>query len=285
MEADYRKLVFSIFALLMLTGCAGMQSRAVSSSYSFLYPEKAEQVEQPGTAVLNLPVRVGIAFVPETQSRSGYSFWQGMKVSNQMPEAYKQQLLRNVADAFEDKEFIDSIEVIPSAFLRKGGSFENLDQLATMYHVDVVALVSYDQIQVTDEGAASLAYWTLVGAYLIEGEKNTTTTLIDTAVYDIKSRRMLFRAPGTSEVKASATLINQSEALRENSMEGMSLAADEMIRNLDLELERFREKVKERPNDYRVTRSDGYSGGGEALPLLPLLFLSFLLTIRRRRPG
>lgn len=283
MGVNYRMPFLSIFVLLMISGCAGTQSRAVSSSYAFLYPDKAEQIEQPGTAVLNLPVRVGIAFVPETQSRGGYSFWRGMNVTNQMPEAYKQKLLREVADAFDDKEFIDAIEVIPSAYLRKGGSFENLEQIATMYHVDVIALVSYDQIQVTDEGAASLAYWTLVGAYIVEGEKNTTTTLIDTAVYDIKSRRMLFRAPGTSEVKASSTLINQSEALRENSTEGMSLAANDMIRNLNTELERFREKVKERPNDYRVSRSAGYTGGGgEGLFLLPLLFLAILFPVRTK---
>lgn len=283
MESSIRSLFLPVLALVLLSGCAGMESRAVSSSYAFLYPQKVEQVEEPGTAVLNLPVRVGVAFVPETQSRSGFSFWQGMSVSSEMPEAYKHELLERVAAAFGDREFIDTIEIIPTAYLRKGGSFENLEQLATMYNIDVMALVSYDQIQVTDEGAASLTYWTLVGAYVVEGEKNTTTTLMDTVVYDIDSRRMLFRAPGISEIRGSSTLINQSEALREDSMNGMSAAADEMIRNLDAELERFREKVKERPNEFRVTQSEGYSGGGGTALLLPFALLALALRGRTKR--
>lgn len=260
--------------VLLLGGCAGMQSRAVSSSYAFLYPDTKEKIEEPGVATLNLPVRVGVAFVPDTQMPMRRDIWTGMTDAQLIPEARKRELLERVAEAFEDRDFIGSIEIIPSAYLRPGGGFDNLDQLSTMYDVDVIALVSYDQIQTTDEGFASLSYWTLVGAYIIEGEKNTTTTLMDTVVYDIASRRMLFRAPGTSELKGSATLVNQSEALREDGLEGLSSAATEMIANLDAELARFREKIKERPADFRVVPAAGYHGGGGApgLGLLPLLF-------------
>lgn len=267
---------------LLLGGCAGMQSRAVSSSYAFLYPDTKEKIEEPGIATLNLPVRVGVAFVPDTQMPMRRDFWTGMTDAQLIPEARKREMLEQVAHAFEGRDFIGSIEIIPSAYLRAGGGFDNLDQLSTMYDVDIIALVSYDQIQTTDEGFASLSYWTLVGAYVIEGEKNTTTTLMDTVVYDIASRRMLFRAPGISEVKGSATLVNQSEALREDGLKGLSLATTEMIANLDAELARFREKVKERPADFRVVPSAGYHGGGGALGVS---LLSLMLAWAMTRPS
>jgi rhombotail lipoprotein len=89
-----------------------------------------------------------------------------------------------------------------------------------MYNVDVVALLSYDQAQFTDEGALSLTYLTIVGAYLVPAEKNDTHTMLDAVVYDIRSRKMLFRAPGTSQIKGHATLMNLSEQRRKDSDAG-----------------------------------------------------------------
>lgn len=40
--------------------------------------------------------------------------------------------------------------------------------------MDVVALVSRDQVQFTDQGLLSLTHWTLVGAYIVPGERNDT---------------------------------------------------------------------------------------------------------------
>ena len=37
--------------------------------------------------------------------------------------------------------------------------------------------------QFTDEGLASFAYWTIIGAYIIPGEKNDTHTMLDAVVY------------------------------------------------------------------------------------------------------
>src|SRR5439155_258207 len=104
--------------------------------------------------------------------------------------------------------------------------------------------------------------WTIVGAYIVRGQKNDTHTMLDTVVYDIPSRKMLFRAPGLSEIKGSATLVNQSEQLRTDSEAGVSQATADMIKNLDAQLLAFREKVKERPEEYRVVRTEGYRGSG-----------------------
>lgn len=59
-----------------------------------------------------------------------------------------------VADHFRDRDFIRSIEIIPSAYLRPRGGFPSPDQLRTMYGVDVVVLVFYDKVQFTDENFA-----------------------------------------------------------------------------------------------------------------------------------
>jgi rhombotail lipoprotein len=131
----------------------------------------------------------------------------------------------------------------------------------------------------------SLTYWTIVGAYVVPGEKNDTHTMLDAVVYDIKSRKMLFRAPGTSHIKGKATLVNLSEELRANSEEGFNGAAKEMITNLDQQLASFKEKVKERPAEYKVVHSQGYSGGGsfDLITLAMLVGLGvYFLWMRRR---
>ena len=170
--------------------------------------------------------------------------------------------------------------MIPSAYLTPGGSFTNLSQIQTMYGIDVIALVSYDQVQFTDAGVLSLSYWTIVGAYVVSGEKNDTSTLLDTVVYDISSRKMLFRAPGTSKVEGRATPVNLSEELRADSIAGFEKAADNMTRNLQSQLEAFKEKIKEAPANVKISHRPGYSGGG-SVGLVVLLSLLLMASVRR----
>ena len=113
----------------------------------------------------------------------------------------------------------------------------------------------------TDQGVLSLTYWTIVGAYVIPGEKNDTQTMLDTVVIDVKSRKMLFRAPGTDRVTGRATLVNASEQLRADSAASFDAAARQMIGNLDQQLALFKDKVKEHPDEYQVVRTPGYQGG------------------------
>ncbi len=100
--------------------------------------------------------------------------------------------------------------------------------------------------------------------------------MIDAAVYDIRSRKMLFRAPGISRIKGRATPVNLSEELRENSLEGFEAASDELVKNLAEQLELFKEKVKEAPEEYQITHRRGYGGGGGSLDLVSLLSLLIL---------
>ncbi len=276
--------VFRAFLLLwLLASCAGQQTRSRSSVVDYLYPGKEEAAIEAAIPVLHVPLKVAIAFVPEQRRDSrGRNIWTGRATLKGLTEVDKNQLLEKVAENFRAYDFVSDIEVIPSAYLTAGGSFQNLDQIRTMYGVDVIALVSYDQVQFTDEGMLSLTYWTLVGAYVIAGEKNDTSTMLDTVVYDIPSRKMLFRAPGTSRIKGRATPVNLSEELRADSLKGFHQAVTAMIGNLDRQLQRFKEKLKRNPEAARIVYRSG--GGGIAGPIecVAMIMLASLILQRRR---
>lgn len=268
-----------------LASCAGSQTRNATSVVDYLYPNRDEQVVEPSVPVLNLPLRVGVAFVPGESRDGRRTNWQaGGSAGAALTEKQKMALMQEVAAHFKQYDFVKSIELIPSSYLTPKGSFGNLDQIRTMYGVDVIALLSYDQVQFTDEGLASISYWTLIGAYIIPGEKNDTHTMLDAVVMDIPSRKMLFRAPGTSHVKGRATPVNLSEELRKDSAESFKLASGMMVANLDEQLSLFTERVKEEPEDYKVVHKSGYTGGSSfGLELFPLLLLLLSASLMRRR--
>jgi rhombotail lipoprotein len=249
-------LLPSLLLATFISGCVATGStKHATSAVDFLYPNIKEPVEMPGIPVLNLPLSVGIAFVPGEGGGSfgGYNFVTGGRLVHfSLSEDIKIKLMNEVADHFKTYSFVKDIKIIPSSDLTAGGSFANLDKIRTEHGVDVIALLSYDQAQFTDEGVVSLTYWTLVGAYVVPGEKNDTHTMLDAVVYDIKSRKMLFRAPGTSHTKSHATPVNIAEHLRADSEAGFDLAAKDMIVNLDDQLARFREKVKKNPAEFKV---------------------------------
>lgn len=273
-------LLLILATAISLSGCAGQQSRTKSSVIDYLYPNKSEIVVQPSIPVLHIPIKVGIAFVPDQQSGTrGRNMWSGFMRAGALTEANKASLLKKAADHFSAYEFVSDIEIIPSAYLTPGGSFQNLEQIKTMYGIDVIALVSYDQVQFTDEDMLSLTYWTLVGAYIFSGEKNDTSTMIDIVVYDINSKKMLFRAPGTSNIKGTSTPINLSEQLRKDSLISFENATDDAIKNLDIQLELFRDKIKKSPEKVKVIQSKGYSGGVGSFSLVEATLLPFFIAI------
>ena len=78
--------------------------------------------------------------------------------------------------------------------------------------------------------------------------------MLDAAVFHIASRKLLFRAPGTSMVSGRATRVNLSEQLREDAARGFDEAAADLAANLDTALIEFRERVKARPAASRSAR-------------------------------
>ena len=266
--------------VVFISACAGQQTRTASSVVDYLYPKGTDVAVQPSIPVLNIPLKVGIAFVPESRTETrGINPWTGKTLGiSALTEANKNNLLQKVAGHFRAYEFVSQIEVIPSAYLTAGGSFSNLEQIKTMYGLDVIALVSYDQVQFTDEDYLSLTYWTLIGAYIISGEKNDTSTMIDTAVYDIASKKMLFRAPGTGNVKGRSTPVNLAAELRADSIEGFELAMGRMVNNLDSQLSTFTDRIKNDPKKAKVIMREGYSGGG-AFGIFEIALLLTLMLI------
>jgi rhombotail lipoprotein len=255
-------LTVFVAPLLIITltgGCFTGSTKHVTSIVDYLYPNMKDTIVIPDIPVLTLPLIVGIAFVP---GNGGGDYGHGLQNSHKssratdsvfaLSEQQKIAMMQEVADHFKKYFFVKEIKIISSTDLTPGGSFANLDQIRTMYGIDVIALLSYDQVQFTDEGLLSLTYWTIVGEYVIPGEKNDTHTMLDAVIFDINSRKMLFRAPGTAHTKGISTPINLGEQLRADSNMGFSSAVKSMIINLDEQLALFREKVKGRPTEYKI---------------------------------
>jgi rhombotail lipoprotein len=262
--------------LSMLAGCASMfaprSARQAGSAVEFLYPDAREAPNlQPSVTRLRLPARVGIAFAP------------GSNVQG-LAEPDKLKLLERVKASFSKYDYIGNIEIIPSNYLRPRGGFTNLDQVAQMFNVDVVALISYDQVKFNDTNSLAVLYWTIVGAYVIQGDKYDVQTLVDASVFDVKSRRLLFRAPGTSRVKGSATMAGYSEKSRVAQAQGYDEAIEQMIPQLQSELEGFRTRAKSDPAIAVETRP-GHKGAGDvgwpgALAAVALLVLARRVSAR-----
>lgn len=247
---------------LLLAGACSTTTQRAASVVDYLYPDRRNPRVDSTTTVLRLPVRVGIAFVPAGQTL------------NTLAEADQIALLDSVASRFRTQPFVQSIEIIPSAYLRARGGFENVDQLHRMFGIDVIALVSYDQLQFSDTQRSSITYWTIVGAYLVKAEKNETRTMLDAAVFDIASRKLLFRAPGVSTVKGTATAMNVAEEQRHDSQTGFRLAQQDLTPNLERQLEAFRARVRAGAAEgVRVERASP-TGAGSVDGLLLLLAIA-----------
>ncbi len=265
-----------VLFFLFSGGCSLLESdnygkHAISSSLmDFLYPDKNNRKEQqPEIPVLHLPLKVGIAFVPSANWRENISPDRQVK------------LLERVKKKFINYSFIDSIEIIPSTYLKGSQGFDGLERLSKMYNIDVIALVSYDQVINNTENTRSLLYWTIVGMYVIKGNSNSINTFVDTAVFDIKSHKLLFRAPGTSEFVRSSTLVNLKKNSEKRSAAEFVKAVDEMIINLDKELSDFKRRVKEE-NVAKVENRKGYGGGSFEFYLFLLLIMVSSLRFMKR---
>ncbi len=255
-------------AFALVAGCCLIDhdgpTRRATSLMQYLYPGHTGQAMTPAIPTLTLPLRVGVAFVPEGRNANDQAEnWP----EKRLPEAFKTDLMRQVSDQFRSLPFVQSIELIPTAYLTPGGGFANVEQLKEMFGVDVVALLSFDQTQTTEAGFWTITYWTIVGAYVVPAEKNTTTTMLDAAVFDVASHRLLFRAPGLSQVKGHATPVNLVGEQRLDAEAGFRNAATNLVTSLNGELATFQQRIKERPEEVKIVRSPGYHAGGGALSL------------------
>lgn len=272
-------LLATLAVALLLSGCStmwnwggGSRSGSSSSLVDYLYPNGEVPPDvQDNIPYLELPLRVGIAFVP------------GHAGPGTISEATKMQLLENVKANFIDRDYIGHIEVIPETYLRSSKGIAGMQQVARLYSMDVMALVSYDQVAVSEDNPSGILYWTIVGSYFIKATSNEVQTFVDTAVFDVDTARLLFRAPGAHSMSDRSTLVEAGEVVRRAKDDSIAAAMNEMTVNLAAELDRFRERIQEDPTTAEVQWRPG-SGGG-SLGWLTLALLSLYAACRRRSHG
>lgn len=266
---DKKFLILVATITVFLTGCSSLwnwsgDSRGGSSSslVDYLYPNGQVPPDvQETIPYLELPLRVGIAFVP---GQVGYST---------ISERTKMQVLEKVKAGFVDREYISHIEVIPDAYLRSSNGVAGMQQVARLYGVDVMALVSYDQVADSEENPSGILYWTIVGAYVIKATSNEVQTFVDTAVFDVDTARLLFRAPGAHTMSDRSTLVESEEVVRKARDESLAAAMEQMTDSLTLELDRFQEHVKDDPTVAKTEWKPGSGGGGAVGWLLVLVLI------------
>jgi len=230
-----------ILGIIPLSGCGHYTTQRTSNILTYLYPGETQPVEISNTAPPNipLPMKIGIAFVPESRTTTG-----GMDIKiDPLSEKHKMEMMHELSYTLRQYPYIAGVEEIPSTYLKIGGSFANLDQIRTMTGVDVIGLVSYDQIQFTDHGLISLLYWTGVGLYFVPGEKNDTNTMMDAALYHVSTRKPLLRATGQGGVYRYSTPMNQSQNLREDSEHGFKEALHVLAEHLKEQLDMLKPRA------------------------------------------
>jgi len=279
MNPAARTLALALIASLV--GCTGYWQavtgvaprQGISSSLvDYLYPDGGEPPVFDGRVpTLQLPLRVGVAFVPSHVTDETVS------------EALKARLLEQVRSRFAAEDYLRDLVVVPETYLRGQRGFSGLEQVARLYGLDVIALISYDQVALSDDRTSSILYWTIVGAYFIEGSSNDVSTFVDTAVFDVRTRKLLLRAPGVNELSVNSTLVRNQERLREARQASFEAAMDDMSTNLADELTRFEARIKEDRSVLITDTRGGGSGGGSASPWLLLILILGIAGVRRLR--
>lgn len=258
-----RWLCLGVVALL--SGCAnlgcwphcGAHTRNSSSLVEFLYPHGEAPPAQNSIPQLRIPLRVGLAFLPSTE----------MSATGGLDAAHQAALLERIRQRFSSRPFVAEIVTIPDYYLHGHTGFDGLEGVQRLYGVDVMALVSYDQVVHSDENTWSLGYLTIVGAYVLKGSRHDVSTLVDLAVVDPVSRSLVLRAGGTSTGHGNTTLIDADRETRGEAASGYDAATTQMIDNFDTALTRFEADVRSGKAAVQVVRKNGAgrpagSGGG-----------------------
>jgi rhombotail lipoprotein len=276
------KLLGAATVCLALGGCAWLYhdhrfARSAQTStplVDFLYTD-GKVPQQDAQPELNLPIRVAVSFLPSDQGPRSFQ-----------PGAIdREKVLNALREHFRTLPYVSEIVVVPDYYLHsgKGDGLQQIEQLSRLYRFDLFALVSYDQIQNSYQNDRSLAYWTIVGAYFVHGDRNETHTLLDVAVIDPKTRALVMRAGGTNALKGNASAVDAERHADAQSSRGFELATGQLIENFSRELTTFEQRVREGTAPVKVVRRNVTSGGSGALdPLLLVLLAACAASIATR---
>jgi len=263
----------------MLCGCSlfhrSDEVRNASSLVDFLYP-RYEVPQQSRIPQLRTPLRIGLAFLPE-----------GTGQKDALSAAQKEELLERIRHRFRDRAFVSEIVIIPDYYLASTRGFTGLEGVQRLYSVDLLALVSYDQVKHLDDNRLSLTYLTIIGAYVVKGSSHDVTTLVDLAVVDPATRSLVLRAGGTDARNGNSTLIGQQRDSRNASARSFDAATGQLMNNFDAELLKFEADVRAGKANVRVTqRTPGAAtqgGGSSSWPEILSLMLLAAAAAKHRR--
>lgn len=276
------RIVCAMLAAASLAGCALLgvppcapyctaSHHSSSSLVEFLYPDGHAPPPENSMPELHVPLRVGLAFLP------------GRGVPGAGPDAAQRaELLERIRSRFSDRKFVSEIVIIPDYYLSSQRGFAGLEAVQRLYSIDLMALVSYDQITHQDENEWSLGYLTIVGAYLLKGSRYDVSTLIDLAVVDPATRSLVLRAGGVDTRHGNTTLIDQQHQAREAGSIGFTAASEQMMGHFDAALSAFEAEVRAGRANVRVVHKGG-AGGGGALTWPWIVALLGVVVARLRR--
>jgi rhombotail lipoprotein len=251
--------------LLCAPYCGGATAarHGSTSLVDFLYPNGTPPPRENRVPELHVPLRVGLAFLP------------GRGTGTAGPDAaLRQELLERVRQHFSERKFVSEIVIIPDYYLSGQRGFSGLEGVQRLYSVDVIGLVSYDQVTHADLNDWSLGYWTIVGMYVLKGNRYDVSTLVDLAVVDPATRSLILRAGGVDTRHGNTTLIEERRESREAGAAAFSAASGQMIQHFDAALTDFEAQVRAGHANVRIVRKDGSGGGAFTWPWLLALFVA-----------
>ena len=272
------RLLGAALFTLTLSGCGllagnacvfhcGQSTHASTPLVEFLYGDDRNVPKRDAEVTLNLPIRVGLAFLP---ARSG-------DPDDGPTAAQRERILSSIRQNFAGLPYVADIVPLPSYYFDYSNhdGMRQLQQLARLQRLDLMALISYDQRSATSENRRAITYLTIVGGMIFEGTHNETRTVIDLAVVEPNGKSLVLRAGGVSSGSGSSAAIDQSHALAKQQRVGFDQATGQLIANFRTELADFETRVRAGTADVKVVRQPRGGGGGAIDPLL-LVFLAAL---------
>ncbi len=223
---------------------------SASSLVEYLYP-RGEFPPGRGehSPLITVPVRVGVAFVPATR-QSDFS----------LTSVHKQALLQRMKQSFRDIPVIQDIRIIPEQALTPRGGIQDLRRVANQHGVDLMALVSYDQIGSVHDNPLSLTYWTIVGAFILPGNTHEVQTVVDTGVFDVRTSKLIIKAAGQDKLQELSPGVVVRAHFRQASERSFESATDKMINNLRQELSLLQQRLRQNSHEVDLDYAPGYQG-------------------------
>ena len=182
-----------------------------------------------------------------------------------------------VRQHFSERKFVSEIVIIPDYYLSAQRGFAGLEAVQRLYSVDVMALVSYDQVMHADVNNWSLGYLTIVGMYVLKGNRYDVSTLVDPA-----TRSLILRGGGVDTRHGNTTVIEERRESREAGAAAFRAASEQMTQHFDAALTAFEAQVRTGHANVRVVRKDGSGGVAFTWPWLLALLPAAAARVRAR---